>query len=151
VRTNFVLPTSSAIDNSVKQFKDNGGNRTSFINKNINKKSDFKRSGVDELTALPCYNFNNGKCKQTGDHDSGMATCLCKVSERGTCGPRLQSEEVKLGLFSSIDTNYLHGHGLTHSDKISSSVNKSLKYVNTNIDDKQYGWIGDKFHKKSNM
>jgi hypothetical protein len=70
-RKNLVLPTSSAIDNSVKQFKDNGGNRANFINKNINKKSDFKRSGVDELTALSCYNFNNGKCKQTGDHDSG--------------------------------------------------------------------------------
>jgi hypothetical protein len=70
-RKKLVLPTSSAIDNSVRQIKENGGNRANFINKNFNKKSDFKRSGVDELTALPCYNFNYGKCKQTGDHDSG--------------------------------------------------------------------------------
>jgi hypothetical protein len=58
----------------------------------------------------------------------------------------LQSEEVKLENFSCINTNYPHGHGLTRSDEIASSVNKLLKYVNTNIDDKQYGWIADKFH-----
>jgi hypothetical protein len=68
------------------------------------------------------------------------------VSERGTRGSGLQPEEVKLGLFNGIDTTYPHGHGQIHSDGISTSVNNSLKYV-TNIDDKQYGWVVDKFHK----
>jgi hypothetical protein len=67
-RKNLVIPCNSGLDNSVKPIKEN---RSNFGIKNNNKKFEFKKPGVDELTALPCYNFNNGKCKQTGDHDSG--------------------------------------------------------------------------------
>jgi hypothetical protein len=68
------------------------------------------------------------------------------VFERRACGPRLQPEKIKLKNFNIVDTGYLHGLGQGHSDETSMGVNNSLKSVNTNLNNKQYGWVADKFH-----
>jgi hypothetical protein len=51
-------------------FSKSSANKT-MTNNNIYKKNDFRRAPAGEKTALPCYNHNEGKCRQQGDHVTG--------------------------------------------------------------------------------
>jgi hypothetical protein len=67
-RKNHIMPTNS--DNAKNSFE-NQKNSSSRNNNSTNfRKFDFKRVPQGEVTALPCYNFNQGKCKFSADHES---------------------------------------------------------------------------------
>jgi hypothetical protein len=61
------MPSGNISQESVK----NINNNFSKSNVSSNRKFEFKKAPQGELTALPCYNYNLGKCRQAADHESG--------------------------------------------------------------------------------
>jgi hypothetical protein len=66
-RKNFVMLSGNISQESVK----NINNYFSKSNVSSNRKFEFKKAPQGELTALSCYNYNLGKCRQAADHESG--------------------------------------------------------------------------------
>jgi hypothetical protein len=66
-RKNFVMISGNCSQKSVKNINSN----FSKSNVSSNRKFEFKKAPQGELTAIPCYNYNLGKCRQTADHEAG--------------------------------------------------------------------------------
>jgi hypothetical protein len=67
-RKDHKMPSNN---DSVKSSFDNSKNNISKSNGSGNfMKFEFKRAPQGEVTVLPCYNFNQGKCKFSADHES---------------------------------------------------------------------------------
>jgi hypothetical protein len=73
---------------SAQEVRSSSNYNFSRNNFNSGKKAEFRKAGHGEKTALPCYNFNEGKCKQSGDHESG------NLLWRHTCFKCLQDGHV---------------------------------------------------------
>jgi hypothetical protein len=73
---------------STQEVRSSNNYNFSKNNFNLGKKGEFRKPGPGEKTALPCYNFNEGKCKQNGDYESG------NLLWRHTCFKCLQDGHV---------------------------------------------------------
>jgi hypothetical protein len=68
-RKNHIMPTNS--DNAKHIFENQKNSTPRNNNNSVNpRKFEFKRAPQGEVTALPCYNHNQGKCKFSSDHES---------------------------------------------------------------------------------
>jgi hypothetical protein len=86
-RKDHKMPSNN---DSVKTGFDNQKNNSSKSNNSSGnfKKFDFKRAPQGEVTALSCYNFNQGKCKFSADHELANILwhhiCVCCLNEGHT-------------------------------------------------------------------
>jgi hypothetical protein len=81
-KKNCVMPSGNISQESVNNINNN-------FSKSIvssNRKFEFKKVPQGKVTALPCYNYNLGKCRQAADQESGtLETYLYEMSTGRPC------------------------------------------------------------------